>query len=160
MALIWLLPILALDPAGLVADAVLDQGLTRSGMSRKGHEVLKLDLAVIVVAVAGGTLWVEQGHRVVIDAPAAADSGVVAAAAACSENDTVPVQRSCLDYLNVSTEPAPRLRVVASFAAPAPCPDNDRVPYSASCIAFLKGATETGMRWRATAEPPSIPAPQ
>ena len=28
LALIWLLPILAIDPAGLGADAVLDQGMT------------------------------------------------------------------------------------------------------------------------------------
>ena len=83
------------------------------------------------------------------------------AAAVCPDNDTVPVQRGCLEYLKVPAEPAPRLQVVAiASPRPAPCPDTDRVPYSASCIAFMKGATETGMRWRATAEPPSIPAPQ
>jgi hypothetical protein len=119
-----------------------------------------LKLAIVVAAVAGGAFWVEQGHRVVIDAPATAEAQSVTAAAACPDNDTMPYDARCLDYLNVSTDTAPRLQVVASFAAPAPCPDNDRVPYSASCIAFMKGATETGMRWRATAERPSIPAPQ
>ncbi len=123
--------------------------------------MLKLELAIVVAAVAGGAFWVEQGHRVVIDAPAAAQAQAVAAAAACPDNDTMPYDARCLDYLNISPDTGPRLQVVvASFAAPAPCPDNDRVPYSASCIAFMKGATEIGMRWRVTAEPPSIPAPQ
>jgi len=119
--------------------------------------VLRFDVALIVVAVASGVLWIEQGHRVVIDAPVA-DTALVAAA--CSDTDAVPYSAACLEYINVSSDTGPRLPVVASLAAPAPCPDNDRVPYSASCIAFMKGATETGMRWRATAEPPSIPAPQ
>ncbi len=124
--------------------------------------MLKLELAIVLAAVAGGALWVEQGHRVVIDAPAVAVAESSAAAAACPENDTAPYDARCLDYLNVPAEG--RLIVQLSTrpedAPAAPCPDNDRVPYSASCIAFMKGATETGMRWRATAQPPSIPAPQ
>ena len=120
--------------------------------------MLRTDIAVIVIAVASSVMWIEQGHRVVIDAPVADTASSVAAA--CSDTDAVPYSTTCLEYINVSPDAAPRPRVVASFAAPAPCPDNDRVPYSASCIAFLKGATETGMRWRATAEPSSIPAPQ
>lgn len=123
-------------------------------------DVFKFDLALILVAIAGGALWIEQDHRVVIDAPAA-DAALVAGAA-CPENDTVPYSASCLDYLNVLAEAAPRLQVTAVREVPvaAPCPDNDRVPYSPSCIAFLKGATETGMRWRVTDSPASIPAPQ
>ena len=120
--------------------------------------MLRTDIAVIVIAVASGVMWVEQGHRVVIDAPVADTAASVAAA--CSDTDAVPYSAACLEYINLSSATGPRLPVVASLAAPAPCPDNDRVPYSASCIAFMKGATETGMRWRATAEPPSIPAPQ
>ncbi|MBX9774629.1 MAG: hypothetical protein K2Y71_09460 [Xanthobacteraceae bacterium] len=117
--------------------------------------VSKLDLAVVVVAIAGGALWIEQGHRVVIDAPVAE---AAVASAACSDSDAVPYSAACLEYLKAAPEPAPRPRVVA--VAPAPCPDNDRVPYSASCIAFMASGTETGMRWRPTAGPPSIPAPQ
>jgi hypothetical protein len=114
----------------------------------------KLDLAIVLVAIAGGTLLIEQNHRVVIDAPVAAQAQSLAAAAACPENDTLPYDSRCLDYLNVPTEAGPRLRVTAvawdrTAAAPG-CPDNDQVPYSPGCIAFLKGATETGMRWRAT----------
>jgi hypothetical protein len=120
--------------------------------------VLRFDVAVIVIAIAGGLLWIEHVHRVVIDAPAA--DTAVSVAAACSNTDAVPYATACLEYINLSPDTEPRLPVVASLATPAPCPDTDRVPYSASCIAFMKGATETGMRWRATAEPPSIPAPQ
>jgi hypothetical protein len=125
--------------------------------------MLKLELAIVLAAVAGGALWVEQGHRVVIDAPAAAEAQSIAAAAACPDNDTAPYDVRCLDYLNVPAEGRLIVRLtIGPEAAPAaaPCPDNDKVPYSPSCIAFMKGATETGMRWRATAQPPSIPAPQ
>jgi hypothetical protein len=113
----------------------------------------KLDLAIVLVALAGGTLLIEQNHRVVIDAPAAAEVQSLAAAAACPANDTTPYDAHCLDYLNVPAQAAPRLQVVAAardVPEAAPCPDNDRVPYSQSCIAYLKGATETGMRWRVT----------
>ena len=113
-------------------------------------------LAVVLVAIAGGALWIEQGHRVVIDAPVAE---AAVASAVCSDTDAVPYSAACLEYLKAAPEPAPRLKVAVAVA-PSPCPDNDRVPYSASCIAFMTGATETGMRWRATAGPPSIPAPQ
>jgi len=112
----------------------------------------KLDLAIVLAAVAGGTLLIEQNHRVVIDAPVAAQAQSPAAVAACPENDTLPYDSRCLDYLNVPTETGPRLRVTAvawdRAAATAPCPDNDRVPYSPGCIAFLKGASKTDMRWR------------
>jgi len=122
----------------------------------------KLDLAIVLVALAGGTLLIEQNHRLVIEAPAAAEAQLLAAAAACPDNDTTPYDSRCLDYLNVPAEPAPRLRVVAAVreALAVGCPDNDRVPYSPGCIAFLKGATETGMAWRATEPPTSTPAPQ
>ena len=113
--------------------------------------MLKLDLVAIQIAIAAGMFWIEQGHRVVIDAPVADASPV--AAAVCPDNDTVPYSAACLEFLNIPAEPAPRPQVVASFATPAPCPANDQVPYSPSCIAFLKGATETGMRWRAMADP-------
>jgi len=119
---------------------------------------MKFDVAVILIAIAAGMFWIEQGHRVIIDAPVAEAAPV--AAAACPDNDNVPYSAACLEYLNVSPDMGPRPQVVASVAAPAPCPDSDRVPYSPSCIAFLKGATETGMRWRVTADPASIPAPQ
>lgn len=112
--------------------------------------MLKLELAIAVGALIGSALWIEQGHRVVIDAPAAASSSP-AAAAECPENDTLPYGSRCLDFLNVPTEFSPRTRVVVRTHAvsPAPCPDNDRAPYSPACIAFLKGATEIDMRWRA-----------
>jgi hypothetical protein len=123
---------------------------------------MKTLVLVIVLAVTGGGLWIEQSHRVVIDAPAAAEAIAPAAAAPCPDNDTVPYDARCLAYLNGAAQPADRWRVVVvdRAAPPAPCPDSDKVPYSASCIAFLKGATETGMRWRATADRPSTSVPQ
>jgi hypothetical protein len=120
----------------------------------------KLDLVIVLAALAGGALWIEQGHRVVIDAPTAAELQLAAATAACPENDTMPYDSRCLEYLNVPARPAARLVVVSSRprdVQPAPCPDNDKVPYSASCIAFLKGATETGMNWRVTEQPALAP---
>jgi hypothetical protein len=116
----------------------------------------KRGLVVGLVAIAGGALWIEQGHRVVIDAPLAE---AAIASPACSDTDAVPYSAACLEYLKAAPEPGPRPQVVAAVA-PAPCPDNDRVPYSASCIAFMTGATETGMRWRSVDRAPSIPAPQ
>ena len=113
----------------------------------------KLDLAIVLAAVASGTLLIEQNHRVVIDAPVTAQAQSLAAAA-CPENDTLPYDSRCLDYLNVPTETGPRLRVTTvawdRAAATAGCPDNDRVPYSPGCIAFLKGAGKTDMHWRVT----------
>ena len=117
--------------------------------------MVKRGLAFILVAIAGGTFWIERGHHVVIEAPAAAASSRPAAAP-CPDNDTVPYSASCLDYLNLPAQQAPRLQVTASLAAPAPCPATDGVPYSASCIAFLKGATEIGMRWRVTDGQPGL----
>ncbi len=114
----------------------------------------KLDLAVILAAIAGGTLLIEQGHRIVIEAPAAED--VESIAAACPDNDTMPYDARCLEYLKASAPPQPHLEVrvvLASPVTPAPCPDSDKQPYSASCLAFLKGATETGMRWRVIETP-------
>jgi hypothetical protein len=124
--------------------------------------MLKLEFAIVLSAVAGGALWVEQGHHVVIDAPTAAEVQSVAAAAACPDNDTMPYDARCLDYLNVVAESRLIVRPTARPEAvlPAPCPDNDKVPYSASCLAFLIGATDTGMKWRVTAGPPSTPAAQ
>jgi hypothetical protein len=121
--------------------------------------VLRFNLAVILVVTAIGAVWIEGGHRVVIDAPAEGESAAaIVAAAACPDTDTVPYSTACLDYLHVRTEPEAAPQVIASL--PAPCPDNDQVPYSPSCIAFLKGATEIGMRWRATAGAVSLPGPQ
>jgi len=45
--------------------------------------VSKFDLAVIIAAVAGGALWIEHRHHVVIDAPASAELAAHAPPAAC-----------------------------------------------------------------------------
>ena len=59
----------------------------------------KFDLAVIVAAVAGGALWIEHRHHVVIDAPAPPNWPRVAPAAACPDNDNVPYSAGCIVFL-------------------------------------------------------------
>jgi hypothetical protein len=61
--------------------------------------VSKFDLAVIVAAVAGGALWIEHRHHVVIDAPASAELTAHAPAAACPDNDNVPYSAGCIVFL-------------------------------------------------------------
>ncbi len=134
--------------------------------------VSKLDLAIIGALAAGCALWVEHGHRVVIDAPTESELAAAAAAAACPGSDSVPYGARCLDFLNGA--PAPGMGVSANKAAHAPasdpprrgevappaapaCPDRDNVPYSVGCLAFLQGATTTGMRWRVSAPEDSTP---
>jgi hypothetical protein len=68
--------------------------------------VSKLGLAVIVVAVVGGALWVEHGHRIDIEAPPPADVASLARAAACPDNDTMPYSASCIAFLEVRRTPA------------------------------------------------------
>lgn len=121
---------------------------------------MKRSLPVAVVVAVSAALWSEHSHRVVIDAPLAADATSEAAAAGCAENDTMPYSDGCVAFLAIATRSVPRTRGPRSLAAPAPepCPDNDRIPYSASCIAFMIGATETGMRWRVTSA--ALPWPE
>jgi hypothetical protein len=128
----------------------------------------KLDVAVIVALAAGCALWIEQGHRVVIDAPTqselAAAAAAAEAAAACPRNDDVPYSANCLAFLfgpnwqpNVAAPAPPPLAELTLPGSPPPCPDRDNVPYDAGCLAYLQGATTIGMRWRVSA--PAMPAP-
>jgi hypothetical protein len=59
--------------------------------------VSKLDLAVALAVVAGGVIFIERTHRVVIEPPAPTESA--GPAAACPDNDTVPYNASCLAFL-------------------------------------------------------------
>lgn len=68
----------------------------------------KLGLTIALVVVAGGALWIEQSHRVVIDAPM---TEATVAAAACSDTDAVPYSAACLAYLNAAPEPAAETRM-------------------------------------------------
>jgi len=60
--------------------------------------ISKLDLAVIV-AVVGAALWIEHGHRVVIETPEPADFASFASAAVCPDTDTVPYSARCIAFL-------------------------------------------------------------
>ena len=79
----------------------------------------KLDVAVIVTLAAGCALWIEQGHRVVIDAPTqselAAAAAAAEAAAACPRNDDVPYSANCLAFLF-----GPNWQTNVAAAAPPP----------------------------------------
>ena len=68
--------------------------------------VSKFDLAVIVAAVAGGALWIEQRHHVVIDAPASSQLAARAPAAACPDNDNVPYSAGCIGFWEAAISPA------------------------------------------------------
>ncbi len=59
----------------------------------------KLDLAVILAVVAGGALWLEHRHRIVIEPPASTELIAPAPAAACPDSDNVPYSASCLVFL-------------------------------------------------------------
>jgi hypothetical protein len=62
-----------------------------------GRPVSKFDLALIVIAVVGGALWIEHGHRIVIDAPTRAE--LAASQPACPDNDNEPYSASCIRFL-------------------------------------------------------------
>jgi hypothetical protein len=62
-----------------------------------GRPVSKFDLALIVIAVVGGVLWIEHGHRIVIDAPTRSEQA--ASQPACPDNDNVPYSASCIRFL-------------------------------------------------------------
>jgi|EndMetStandDraft_3_1072993.scaffolds.fasta_scaffold60808_4 hypothetical protein len=62
-----------------------------------GRSVSKFDLALIVIAVVGGALWIEHGHRIVIDAPTRSEPA--ASQPACPDNDNVPYSASCIKFL-------------------------------------------------------------
>jgi hypothetical protein len=125
----------------------------------------KLDLAIVAVLAAGCFVWIEQGHRVVIDAPTPSE---LAAAPACPGNDSVPYDENCIRFMTGSGWPARadggasesksvRPVEVGPPAGASPCPATDSVPYPEACLAYLQGATTLGMRWRVRA--PEIPAP-
>ena len=80
----------------------------------------KLDLAVIGVAILGGALWIEHGHRIVIEAPPPADLASLARAAACPDNDTMPYGASCIAFLEGG--PATQLQWRANAAGAAAVP--------------------------------------
>jgi hypothetical protein len=82
--------------------------------------VSKLGLAVIVVATVGGALWIEHGHRIVIEAEPPADLASPARAAACPDNDTMPYSASCIAFLQGG--PATQLQWRANAAVPAYAP--------------------------------------
>jgi hypothetical protein len=67
----------------------------------------KLNL-VIVLAAAGGMLWVEHAHRIKIEASAPAE--VAGRNATCPENESVPFSVDCMTFIqggNVQSDVRP-----------------------------------------------------
>jgi hypothetical protein len=100
----------------------------------------------LVVAALSGMIWLEQGHRTVIEPR-------TLAAATCADSDDVPYSADCLIFLQGAASdrgiiPATALPIRPpvgwTVAAGAACPDNDNVPYSTRCVEFL-----SGWYWRA-----------
>jgi hypothetical protein len=117
--------------------------------------VTKTDFFIIAALAAGCLIWIEQGHRVVIDPPT--PSELEAAAATCPLSDHAPYSAGCIRFMSGESwraYAAPADQAAASHvdAAPSstgfPCPDRDNVPYSDACLAYLQGATSLGMAWR------------
>jgi len=115
--------------------------------------VSKIDYAVIAAVVAGCACWIEQGHRIVIDAPTLSELAATSSAAACPDNDRVPYSAACLAFQIGDDQTAPGWQVVVAgrkgvpLAYPpknteltsAACPDNDNVPYPPECLRYLSG---------------------
>jgi hypothetical protein len=119
----------------------------------------KLDLAIVVTLAAGCALWIERGHRVVIDAPTQSELAAAAtvAAAGCPHSDTMPYSMDCIRFMSGTSWRAlstmgrapdsPPAQASLPPAAP-PCPERDDLPYSDACLSYLQGATTLGMSWR------------
>jgi hypothetical protein len=109
----------------------------------------RLDLAA-VAAIALALLWIEHDHRIIIAAPAAAET-VPRPLAACPDTDDVPFSAACISFIGAAPPAAPErpgmargapARSADSGAAangPACPPSNETAPYSPSCIGFLSG---------------------
>ena len=115
--------------------------------------VSKVDLAVIAAVVAGCAHWIEQGHRIAIDAPTPSELAAASSAAACPDNDRVPYSADCLAFLKGDSDTAMGWRIAAADRKPTPlvypprhtelssaaCPANDNIPYPPNCLRFLSG---------------------
>ena len=77
---------------------------------------------MIVAAVAGGALWIEHRHHVVIDAPASTELASWAPAAACPDNDNVPYSAGCIVFLGSSYLSGMNWQANAAERAPATGP--------------------------------------
>jgi hypothetical protein len=106
--------------------------------------VAKICLAIGLLLVLFGGLWVEQSHRVELDA-AVPTGGAAALDAGCPVRDTLPYTAGCLEFLEATANGRPtEARVQASpvpgqaeSAREPPCPSTDGVPYTERCIAYL-----------------------
>src|SRR5215468_3221069 len=101
--------------------------------------VSKVDLAVVAALAAGCAFWIEQGHRITIDAPTPSELAEAPSAAACPDNDRVPYSADCLAFLKGGNETEMGWRIATTEREPkalvypprrlelssAACPAND-----------------------------------
>jgi hypothetical protein len=81
----------------------------------------KLNL-VILVALAGGMLWIEHAHRITIEA--SAPVGVAGReAASCPENESVPFSADCMTFIQGGAESDVRWPAIAADGASAESPE-------------------------------------
>ena len=66
----------------------------------------KLAYAIAIVAALAGAVWIEQGHRLVVE-PLAAEA---IAAKACPGTDAVPYSARCLEFIQASSDSPTRVR--------------------------------------------------
>jgi hypothetical protein len=81
----------------------------------------KLNL-VILVALAGGMLWIEHAHRITIEASAPVE---VAGreAASCPENESVPFSADCMTFIQGGAESDVRWPAIAGDGASVESPE-------------------------------------
>ena len=60
---------------------------------------MRLNHAAVIVAIAGGMLWIEHRHQIVTDAPTSAELDARAAATACPDNENVPYGENCIVFM-------------------------------------------------------------
>jgi len=106
---------------------------------------VRLNHAAVIVAIAGGMLWIEHRHQIVTDAPTSAELDARAAATACPDNENVPYGENCIVFMqggavsNRMNSAEPARAVLVDGPGPA-CPaNNENKPYSANCIRFMSG---------------------
>jgi hypothetical protein len=83
--------------------------------------VSKLNL-VILAAVAGGVVWIEQAHRIKIEMSTPAERAE-AKAVACPENESVPFSADCMKFIAGVVEVDVRPRASAADAELADSPE-------------------------------------
>jgi hypothetical protein len=66
---------------------------------------------LVLAAVAGGVLWIENAHRVRIEAPAPVEASAQPTQA-CPANESVPFSPECMAFIQGTYQPAKLRRLI------------------------------------------------